>query len=408
MTILDFKEIPAPTKNRNSNDLDAFEKFAEEFFVQIKGAELLEKCSRGADGGIDLKIKYNNEVCLVSCKHKAHSGNSVTDKDESTSSFIDLLNQHECKKFIAFYSTIASSGLKNRIIGAFENSTTAKNDKLSYEFFHSSDIESAILDINNPRGWLFAMRYFPKSYINLFQRFFTPIEYYHEKSKQIKKEGHGYIIEGPFGSRGRISNLQEAINNANDSLTSEIHKYFFYLAIQDAINLFPNYFVYKKGANLNELSMNDISPAWENSLEREYAKQTIECNIPIIICGLWSMWDTEKAVKKMIEYRKNLHPYRILTKYEQRYILENELCYCYLNFGHISKFLNSELRNLFARLIAFCPAGGAKTTLDPAKDDVINFDPHKTGKPTISWQLDLNNLDGYQWLQDSFKLTFLK
>lgn len=57
MPILDFKEIPPPTtrKGKKSNDLDAFEKFAEEFFVEVKGAKLLERCSRGADGGIDLK-----------------------------------------------------------------------------------------------------------------------------------------------------------------------------------------------------------------------------------------------------------------------------------------------------------------------------------------------------------------
>ena len=47
MPILDFKEIPPPTtrKGKKSNDLDAFEKFAEEFFVEVKGAKLLERCS---------------------------------------------------------------------------------------------------------------------------------------------------------------------------------------------------------------------------------------------------------------------------------------------------------------------------------------------------------------------------
>lgn len=402
MAILNFKEIPAPTvgKNRNSNDLDAFEKFAEEFFVKVKGAELLERCSRGADGGIDLKIKYDGEACLVSCKHKAHSGTSVTERDEQARGLIDLLNQHKCKKFIAFYSTIASSGLRNRIVSVFENSETAKKEKLSYEFFYSSDIESAILDMNNPRGWLLAMRYFPESYMNLFQRFFIPIEYYNEKSENVEVRGNGYTIKGPFGRSGLISHLQEGIKESNDSLTSAMYENFFYLAIQDAINLFPNYFVYREDANLDKLSINDISPAWDNPLDQEYCKKTVKCNLPIIICGLWSMWDAKKAAKKMIEYRVIRYPSRILIQYNQRYISEEELCYSYLNFGHISKYLNSELRNLFARLVAFCPAGGAKTTLNPEKDGVINFDPHKTGKSAITWQLDLKNLEDYKWLQD--------
>ena len=404
MPILDFKEIPPPTtrEGKKSNDLDAFEKFAEEFFVEVKGAKLLERCSRGADEGIDLKIKYNGEICLVSCKHYAHSGESVRN-EVTDGGLIDLLIQHECKKFIGFYSTITSQNLYNKISKNFKKSKTAKKENMSYELYFSSDIESAMLNVNNPRGWLLAMRYFPNSYINLFQRFFTPIEYYNENSKELKKKGNGYILDGPFG---KFSNRPkgEIIKEANDDLTSELHSYFFYLAIQDAINLFPYYFVYRKNSNLDRLSVNDISPAWNNILDNEYRKNTISCDIPTIVCGIWSMWDYEKASKKLMEYRESILPHSFITQGPyNKYILEREIPYSNLNFGYISLLLNSELRNLFARLIAFCPAGGAKTNLNITTDDVVNFDPNKTGKSNIKWGLDFSNLEGYKWLRERLK-----
>lgn len=409
MPILDFKEIPPPTtrKGKKSNDLDAFEKFAEEFFVEVKGAKLLERCSRGADGGIDLKIEYKGEMCLVSCKHYAHSGESVRN-EVTDAGLINLLIRHKCKKFIGFYSTITSSNFYKIISENFKDDNEAvKLCGLSYELYFSSDIESAMLNVNNPRGWLLAMRYFPNSYINLFQRFFTPIEYYNEHSKELKKKGNGYRLDGPFG---KFSNRPKAeiIKEANDDLTSELHSYFFYLAIQDAINLFPYYFVYRKNSNLDRLSVNDISPAWNNILDNEYGKNTISCDIPTVVCGIWSMWDYEKATKKLMEYRESTLSYpRFITKGPCKYILESEIPYSNLNFGYISLRLNSELRNLFARLVAFCPAGGAKTNLnittDGTTDDVVNFDPDKTGKSNIKWGLDLSNLEGYKWLQERLK-----
>ena len=114
------------------------------------------------------------------------------------------------------------------------------------------------------------------------------------------------------------------------------------------------------------------------------------------------MWDYEKATKKLMEYRESTLSYpRFITKGPCKYILESEIPYSNLNFGYISLRLNSELRNLFARLV------GAKTNLnittDGTTDDVVNFDPDKTGKSNIKWGLDLSNLEGYKWLRERLK-----
>jgi Holliday junction resolvase-like predicted endonuclease len=95
---LDFKEIPQG--NIANGQQDTFELFARDFFEKL-GFEILQHPSRGADGKKDLivmeviksktgiiKIKW-----LVSCKHKAHSGKSVSEDDE-----INILERIETEK----------------------------------------------------------------------------------------------------------------------------------------------------------------------------------------------------------------------------------------------------------------------------------------------------------------------
>ena len=85
--ILDFKEIPEA--HIANGKQDTFEMFARDFFETF-GFIIEEGPDRGADGGRDLIIKEKRlgilgetEIkWLVSCKHKAHSGNSVLSTDE--------------------------------------------------------------------------------------------------------------------------------------------------------------------------------------------------------------------------------------------------------------------------------------------------------------------------------------
>jgi hypothetical protein len=158
MSILDFKEIPMAHKG--GGEQDKFELFSRDFFQNI-GYKINSAPGRGADGGKDLilteirkGIASNTEVrWLVSCKHKAHSGSSVSKTDEPEIS--DSLKAHNCTGFIGFYSTLPSSGLVAKVEGMSE---------IEHQFFDSSKIEQALL--TNPKCLELAKRYFPESFKN--------------------------------------------------------------------------------------------------------------------------------------------------------------------------------------------------------------------------------------------------
>jgi hypothetical protein len=156
---LDFKEIPQG--NIANGQQDTFELFARDFFEKL-GFEILQHPSRGADGKKDLivmeviksktgiiKIKW-----LVSCKHKAHSGKSVSEDDEIN--ILERIETEKCDGFLGFYSTLPSTSLENRRVGI--------GDKIKFEIFDHAKIESMIFG-NSKMQHLF-IRYFPNSFKN--------------------------------------------------------------------------------------------------------------------------------------------------------------------------------------------------------------------------------------------------
>ena len=154
---LDFNEIPIA--NTNKPDSDTFEKFSREFFLQI-GYEIVNEPSRGADGGIDLKIKEiikdnsNEKVInwLVSCKHYFHSGKGIGVSIEQD--IVDRVISNGCDGFIGFYSTIPTSGLMNKLNGLKKT--------IGYKIFDSQKIERFI--VGDPKMDIIFKRFFPKSY----------------------------------------------------------------------------------------------------------------------------------------------------------------------------------------------------------------------------------------------------
>lgn len=157
MPCIDFREIPEA--HVASGNQDAFELFARDFFTDILRFKVLSEPSRGADGGKDILVEErqlgtlseSRTVWLVSCKHKAQSGKSVTPDDETN--ITDRLVQFGADGFIGFYSTLASSGLNNRL--------DSYKDNYKIQVFDKEKIESYIL--GNKRYELFR-RYFPQSY----------------------------------------------------------------------------------------------------------------------------------------------------------------------------------------------------------------------------------------------------
>jgi len=153
---LDFKEIPQA--NEGSGLQDTFELFSRDFF-EILGYEIIQHPDRGADGKKDLiiqetriglsgttKIKW-----LVSCKHYAHSGKSVSDTDEPN--ILDRISVHNCDGFIGFYSTLPATSLGNNFEGL--------KKKTNIQSFDREQIEKILLE--TPQGLKLASRYFPKS-----------------------------------------------------------------------------------------------------------------------------------------------------------------------------------------------------------------------------------------------------
>lgn len=157
MPIIDFREIPEAYIA--SGEQDSFEHFARDFFEDVLGFRVLSEPCRGADCGKDIlleelqagSLSESKIIWLVSCKHKAHSGLSVSPSDEEN--IVDRMKQFGAQGFIGFYSTLPSSSLNSRL-----DSFKATN---KIEIFDKERIEKSIL---NSKNYVLFKRYFPVSY----------------------------------------------------------------------------------------------------------------------------------------------------------------------------------------------------------------------------------------------------
>ena len=156
VSVINFKEIAQA--NTGSGEQDSFELFSRDF-LKYFGYEVVSDPARGADGGVDLVVKEcrkgvggETEIrWLVSCKHYAHSGKSVSPQDEIN--IRDRVDANKCHGFIGFYSTLASTGLMSNLEGT--------RDKLEFQIFDNKKIEESLL--HSSSGIKLSERYFPDS-----------------------------------------------------------------------------------------------------------------------------------------------------------------------------------------------------------------------------------------------------
>src|SRR5262245_57290916 len=116
--MIDFTEIP--------HDSDGWELFARDFLVE-RGVYIDWTVDRGADQGKDMvaveqlkgSLGRYRMRWLVSCKHFATSGRSVSATDEQN--VLDRIKEFKADGFIGFYSTLASAGLNTRLRALRDN-----------------------------------------------------------------------------------------------------------------------------------------------------------------------------------------------------------------------------------------------------------------------------------------------
>ncbi|PJE47056.1 MAG: restriction endonuclease [Sediminibacterium sp.] len=150
--MLDFKEIVRP---------EDWELFARDFLQQL-GFFIESSPDRGPDGGKDLLITETIEGkvgqyqfrWLVSCKHNAVSNISVSETEEYN--ILERVAGFNADGYIGFYSTVASSGLNNRL------KQLKEAGKLKdFRIFEHKLIENYLISIGFST---LLMRYFPVGY----------------------------------------------------------------------------------------------------------------------------------------------------------------------------------------------------------------------------------------------------
>ncbi len=216
--ILDFKEIPQA--NRGSGLQDTFELFTRDF-LQYLGYRIVADPDRGADGKKDLIVDevipgITSEYTirwLVSCKHFAHSGNSVKDTDEPN--ITERLNQHGCQGFMGVYSTLQSTSLSG-ILSGVRNKAIYDHEK----------IEGLLLRDNE--GQHLASRYFPKSFASFRIENPVPAELFSdEKSIHCEVCGADLLAGGKRGIYITLTPFSEYDENGDvifeDKQIKEIH-----------------------------------------------------------------------------------------------------------------------------------------------------------------------------------------
>jgi len=132
-------------------------------FLESLGFYVEEPPNRGADGGKDILVtedirgefhRYRFRW-LVSCKHFATSKKSVNENDDEIN-IQERLDTFNADGFIGFYSTLASTGLCNRL------TSLRNNGKIKdYKIFDGRLIEHHLLTIGMSD---MIMRYMPKTY----------------------------------------------------------------------------------------------------------------------------------------------------------------------------------------------------------------------------------------------------
>ncbi len=305
MAVLDFKEIPEA--HIASGNQDQFELFARDF-LEIFGFEILRPPSRGADGGLDLLVQETRTGItgetkikwLVSCKHKAHSGNSVGVDAEIN--VLDRVRSHDCEGFIGFYSTLPSNALSSKLSGL------QKTEKIEMAVFDSNRIESDLL--SNSNGAVLAKRYFPISFQKWQQEHPIPAKLLRKteglKCAYCEKDLFPRKQDGTYEYSGNLIFWRQ------DEEDTEITTWF------------DVYWVHKRCTNPLEAQYRVLYPEAYDSWEDLHILKIPTVYVEFALSIIRTLWHgevkfTQNALQKLLIFLYELSPYisRELTQSEK-------------------------------------------------------------------------------------------
>lgn len=152
-----------------------WEFFAEDILWNI-GYEIIERPSEGPDGGVDFVVSREGIKYVVSCKHFLKSNKSVGVPHEADIS--ERVLENECDGFIAFYSTQATTPLRNR----FKKLTHSKLTPTGFNIveFYLTDV----LDLISQMPSHMLQKYFSEPYKFSEHRYSSVIDFKLQCSKE--------------------------------------------------------------------------------------------------------------------------------------------------------------------------------------------------------------------------------
>lgn len=327
MARLDFKEIH-PTKG-NAGDIDQFEKFSREFAEQVLGFNVFKGPSRGADGGIDIgasDLKSNPiKKWLISCKHYAHSGDSVGRNDEED--ILDRTAEHGCDGFMGFYSTIASSGLEQKL----ERLRHSKG--LEFRIYASEEIERLLLD--TVKGFHVAKRFFPKSIQNVWPQVISMLPSYQLTDAQSISQYKWIVPQAydPHDVKIYTDSAENAVHAANEKTMLEIHQPMFLGAWKDAVRMYPNFFHIPTDGIDSASDIGELTPNW--AAQADLLKESPNPRWSIL--AIWSLVDPAK-VREILKSMKHDASQQSLDL---------------MSYEWLARSTNTERRDILTRLFAY-------------------------------------------------------
>lgn len=298
MSLLDFSEIP-PSKSPSS-DVDAFEKFAREFFVTLFDAKVVKDAGRGPDGGADLVLEVQGERWLVSCKHYK---NSVPPHERETP-YGDM-QQWGCQQYIGFYSPGPSTGLEAKL-----RQTRDNNPGFRFQIFDSTKIQNHLISAGSAEAWLLAFRWFPNSFAKIASSLVRPLVQY-SRDDVLTDERHAWINGIPIYSPHAADDIrsQEAaadglVNIANELATDKAFSPIFTERAKDFSLVVPGAFVRPTYINDCDVRAHELYPSWNLDLVRELCERQCRGGL-VSLCRVWSFWDLNMA-ETIYFYGRNL------------------------------------------------------------------------------------------------------